>query len=403
MKLVFILVDALKASYLTKDNMPFLYGIAQKNRYIKHVIPSAGFCERCEILSGLDGFDTGNFTAIGYKPEESSYSGFNFAIFFLRKLVAIHPYFIKYLNKYVKRRGLLMKPYLIPIKSLPYFALTEDGVPKIKYRTILDSLRDANKTYNLGKFTTLSPLCEHSALSDIDFIYDCIEKKVDFIPLYIGIIDTKGHVYGDNLTGLKPYLQYVDNLLFRISEIADKNDYAFAVLGDHGMVPVRETIDINKYIKECKLKLHKDYEIFIDSTVVRFWFHNDNARLKITKILSSLDKGTIIDKTNYHHYRIPLDILNDDGIPIYGDIAWIVNPGILLVPDYFNSSKVQDKGMHGYLKVDKKHGTGLFVAKSTNITKHTTHESHLKNICEELCDILEIKRPNCESWIRTKL
>ena len=73
MKTVFLLVDALKSLYLTEENMPFLYSLSKKGYYVKQVIPCAGFCERSEIFSGLDGYDTGNFTAIGYLPGSSPY------------------------------------------------------------------------------------------------------------------------------------------------------------------------------------------------------------------------------------------------------------------------------------------------------------------------------------------
>ena len=73
MKTIFVLVDALKTLYLTEDNMPFLFSLSQKSLYIKEILPCAGVCERSEIFSGLDGYDTGNFTAIGYIPEESPY------------------------------------------------------------------------------------------------------------------------------------------------------------------------------------------------------------------------------------------------------------------------------------------------------------------------------------------
>ena len=81
MKTIFILCDALKSLYLTQDNMPFLYSLSGKGYYIKNIIPCAGFCERSEIFSGLDAYDTGNFTAIGYLPENSVVADSSFAIY----------------------------------------------------------------------------------------------------------------------------------------------------------------------------------------------------------------------------------------------------------------------------------------------------------------------------------
>lgn len=61
--------------------------------------------------------------------------------------------------------------------------------------------------------------------------------------------------------------------------------------------------------------------------------------------------GIIINEGNYKDYRVPLDVISKSGKPIYGDIIWVANPGVLISPDYFHEGEIQEKGMHGYLSL----------------------------------------------------
>ena len=62
---IFVLVDAMRSDYISQNNTPFIYNLSQKYFYVKKVRPSVGFCERSEIISGLNYEKTGYFTAIG--------------------------------------------------------------------------------------------------------------------------------------------------------------------------------------------------------------------------------------------------------------------------------------------------------------------------------------------------
>lgn len=407
MKVVFILVDALKSNYLTAENMPFLHSLTMKGRYIKEIVPSAGFCERSEIFSGLDSYDTGNFTAIGYLPENSEYKNDNNLINVASVFDAISMKYTRFifgkLRVRLKRR---MNHYRIPFSSLKNFSLTEDGSKKlVEHDTIFDELTKANKTFTLDAFTSLSDLIQRTRESSDSFISRNVSCGIDFIPLYIGIIDSIGHKYGSDIDSIKPYLRQVDDELKRLYKIASANKYEFVVLGDHGMIPVKEKLDIKSAIDNLGLKHHKDYEVFYDSTIVRFWFYNNKAGLLIYNTLEQnySKYGKIIDTHNYKEFRIPLDIKCKCGKAVYGDILWFANPGVLVSPDYFHKTTESENGMHGYLEVVHGEGTGLYIAVGNNVQPAKVDKKYSYEICNELCQLLEINTPNTNKWKRKVL
>ena len=404
MKTVFVLVDALKSLYLTEENMPFLYELSNRAYYIRNIIPCAGFCERSEIFTGLDGYDTGNFTAIGYIPENSPYRKDE------RLLRCFN--FIEKVNGRISgrifprwriKKHKTLSRYRIPYTSLSNFALTEDGNRQFtEYSTLFDVLNKEKKTYTLNAFTSLSDLAPRLKMSLDDFAKREMEAGTFFIPLYIGVIDSMGHKYGAVMNSIRPYLQDVDTQLKRIYDYASSRGYSFAVMGDHGMVPVTRRIDVKSLIKILRLKLGKDYEVFYDSTMVRFWFYNTKAEIKVRELLNErlYSTGFIVDQSNYNKYRIPLDVYSTTGKPVYGDLVWCANPGVLVSPDYFHSSKESENGMHGYIEVVEGHSTGLFVADSPLLGKEIKDNGHSSEVCGLLSKMLEVEMPNNSSWSR---
>lgn len=400
MKTVFVLVDALKSLYLNEENMPFLYSLSKKGYYVKHIIPCSGFCERSEIFSGLDGYDTGNFTAIGYLPEYSPYK--NDTLILSMAGIIDNKITRSFFSRWRLKNKRKLNPYRIPFKSLRYFALTEDGDARIiKHNDIFQELLNNGFSYTLDGFTSLSDLSIRSCLTPHDLLKREIKKQTDFIPLYLGVIDQVGHRYGADINKISPFLQEIDQLLEQMYYTSKNAGYAFCVLGDHGMVPVCKKVDIAANIAESGCKIHHDYEAFYDSTTARFWFRNNTSKEKIESILKEKlsQEGFIVTKDNCAQYRIPLDILNNNGLPIYGDLVWCAHPGVLISPDYFHSRNTTENGMHGYIEIIKGHGTGLFVKSYDGVARMTIEQLPSSSICSELCDLLGINLPN-KNWRR---
>ena len=404
MKTIFILCDALKSLYLTEKNMPFLFSLSKSGLYIKHIIPCAGFCERSEIFSGLDGYDTGNFTAIGYLPEESPYKG---DARMLRVFESIRTFDERVYNRVFRywrtRKNRTLGGYRIPPLSLTKFALTEDGKKSlIAHREIFQELDEKGMTYTMEGFTSLSDIRKRTTLTIKELAIREIKMGTDFIPLYVGETDSIGHRYGNDVESIRPTLLATDKLLHEIYDVAIDAGYCFCVMGDHGMVPVTDKIDVINEVHQSGCRLHKDYEAFYDSTMARFWFYNEHAKERIRRTLETKfsNSGFIVDESNCKKYRIPLDLLCEDGKPVYGDLVWCAHPGVLISPDFFHSERESENGMHGYIEVVEGHGTGLYVEMYNGIEHYVIERAHSSQICGELCKSLAINEPNSKEWKR---
>ena len=397
MKTVFVLVDALKSLYLNEINMPFLYALSKNGLYVKKVVPGPGFCERSEIFTGLDCFDNGYFTAVGFDREQNEYSSFiKILVFFGRLLMKINCKYGHYafmrLFSFTKCK---MKPYLIPLKMLKNFSLTEDGCTKyINHEDLFDILRKNKLSYTMRLLTSLADKKTRIKGDIIEEIRKNVKEKIDFIPAYIGEIDSAGHHYGSDEKSLRPQLRTVDQKLKQIFDICIQNDYAFVVLGDHGMVPVKKSINLKKILKSTGLKFGEDYDMFLDSTIARFWIKSKDALDIIKRTLHNLDSiGTVVDESNFQKYRIPYDI-KKNGINVYGDILWLANPGILISPDFFHSEKDNIRGMHGYIKNTDESCFGQLISYYKNCNQKEIYSKPLTFVCEELASLLGVEKPN---------
>lgn len=401
MRVIFLLVDAMKSLYISENNTPYLFKLRQDSYVINKISQGIGFCERSEIFTGLDGYDTGNFTAIGFMPDSSCYKMNRLAIIIADVASRIYERGTHFIfEKYASKVGKRLKPYRIPYKSLHNFDLTEDGNIKLtSYRTIFDVLKEHGKKYNLSYFTSLSDKGKRCNKPLLEFTAECISESVDFIPLYIPTIDSAGHSYGEDIESIKPYLNEIDRTVENLHKLAMNSHYSLIVLGDHGMVPITQRVDIRKAVVSTGLKLGKDYEMFLDSTVARFWFFKSGSEEVILNAISKFsDFGIIVNNSNYKEHRIPLDLKSKDGKSIYGDMLWCANPEVLISPDYFNSPRKTINGMHGYIKNCHAHSYGTLVAWD-GVSTGFVDEASLSDVCRVLCDAMSIPLPN-DSWER---
>lgn len=152
------------------------------------------------------------------------------------------------------------------------------------------------------------------------------KHKLEFLELYA--LDMLQHWNLDNMGRISKFYRKVDDFVRNLHEESKEKGIRLMILSDHGMEPVKGSIDIKSELK--KLGLSQDeYNYFIEIPMARFWFHTDRARRKITDMLSSLDNGTVLSYKDMHRYNIKFD--NDE----YGEVYFIVNPGYIIFPHDF--------------------------------------------------------------------
>lgn len=374
MHVVFFLLDAMRHDYISAKTTPFLYKCSQNGRYYRHVIPSFGFCERTEILTGLKPNESGFFTAIGYDPENSPFKSIKSLQLFesienyiprnLQELwIKANGCFCRYyralISKLVmKLSGNRMNSYHIPFSLLPYFNLTED---RINHRekgafpspSILELLEKRNLRYFYESFTGLN-LPPNGTDNDrmAMALAAAGRKEYALYLIYISLPDSYGHKYGPSSPELKNAICDMDSQLERFVQTFQRRvgECTFIFLGDHGMVPITELFDAKQIIsgisKKLGLKLKNDFIYFLDSTLVRLWFFSDKAKRLFPSVLKESDEfnryGKFIDERIASKYHIPW------GDRIYGDMTWWADTGVMVYPDFFHNYGVPYKGMHGY-------------------------------------------------------
>jgi predicted AlkP superfamily pyrophosphatase or phosphodiesterase len=377
MKVVLILLDAFRQDYISKENSPFLYDKSKKGMHIERIIPSAGFCERTEIFFGLKPNESGYFTAIGFDSDNGIYKN-DKGLQYLGRLESFcsrvfRKYFKSNKNQldsllhkitdrvYFKFFGVKkkLKTYKIPHLFLKYFDLTEDkfefeSLDSIKGRkSILKIIQESGGKSYLGAFTSLGDVSNGDDVNRIKLALEA-SKSYDFIPIYINCIDSFGHKFGPNSLELKSKVKELDQMLENaVNEIlAHSPDTVFYFLGDHGMSEVKKHVDIKKELYEISKKNNfkegKDFIYFLDSTLMRIWFFNENTKnifeQELKTSLFLLNHGTFLDKSLSNKYCMPQDDRR------YGDLTWWANEGVLIFPDFFHNEKIV-KGMHGYVPI----------------------------------------------------
>ncbi len=373
MKTFLLLLDAFRHDYLSQETTPFLWRCAQEGEHYQRVIPSLGFCERSEIMSGLTGAETGFFTAIGYDPANSPYldvRGLGLLHAVERAAIPLlrcfgdgfaaraHRRLRGYVNRHFQARGFGMKTHMIPFPLLEHFALTEDLVdhrePNVFPRpSILDELKQAGRGYDYDSFTAVGGR----------FPYRSDDERLEAVPpkagredadlylIYVGAPDSFGHKHGPDSEGLRSAMREMDRKIGDMVAAIERHSTGnrFIFIGDHGMVTVTKKIDVEKelraHFRRGRLKTGRDVLYFLDSTLARVWALKEGARESVRDALLSSETlrshGSVLDAAAAKKFHVPW---NDRR---YGDHIWLADPGVMISPDFFHRISTE-KGMHGY-------------------------------------------------------
>lgn len=391
---VLILLDAMRWDYIDKNTTPFLYSCAKNGHHINKIKPSFGFCERAEILTGLSPKDTGYFTAIGFDPEKSPYKKYRRLLAFLAFTERLIPitFYAKAIRKivkfFVKAHPHSMKPYRIPLNLLHQFALTEDyydhrDKKAFNHPSLISMLEKAGLTYFYNSFTALNLISGGTDEERFKLAIDAADKGHALYFVFNSIPDAFGHKYGGDAPETKIALSKMDNSLKNfVNEFDTKRpDSRFIFVGDHGMIDIDETINVEDIIlakaKKSKLILGKDYTYFLDSTLCRIWLHTTKAKDQLSNQLLTdqdlLNAGLFVDD----------DFANANNIPYgdnrYGDILWCANAGIMILPDFFHRKDESVVGMHGY-DINHTHSKGSCIVSGGNQENLYTEELRLTDI-----------------------
>lgn len=362
MTVLLVLLDAARSEYLDSGRMKLLKRRLSKGNLISPSEASFGFCERTEIVAGLNSARSGFTFAIDRadKPNGSFHGWIvlllRFCCWFLRGIGLSGSIVDRLARSVVERKrrwtGVGVKPYGIPLRTYANYYYTEDAfdhaTPGIfGSSSIYDVARKCGRVDDAA-FTAVGKTS--SLITDEDrmsYVLKVLKDDQDYslITLYINQLDILGHQFGPDSKEMTVVLEDFDKLFDSfLSEVCKENDsVTVVVVGDHGMESVSQTVDVGAIIlaeaAKLRLKFGKDYDYFLDSTVVRVWsFTNAGDAL-----IGELD--SLFNSADFAEALRPID-----SVAMRNTTAtrgWFCNGGYMIFPCFFHQSKPY-LGMHGY-------------------------------------------------------
>jgi predicted nucleotidyltransferase len=128
-----------------------------------------------------------------------------------------------------------------------------------------------------------------------------------------------------------------------IAGLRDRYSQVNVILfGDHGMVNVTRALDLTPVLEATGLTFGTDYAYFLDSTMARFWFFHAAAKSRLERALREVEGGRLLEAEDLERFGLArCDYRN-------GERFFLADPGVLILPNFFQPSGSPIPGMHGY-------------------------------------------------------
>lgn len=328
------------------------------------------------ILTGRYPDEHTHWSSFYYDPKNSPFKFCKY-LSFLPKIIfdRFRPrHYLSKLIKYVNGYTGYFEIYSVPFSKLPYFDYLEKHdyfVPNgiLKTETIFDWCVANNVPYHCSNWRESETYNINALKEQID------EKKIEFAYLYLPTLDGIMHNNGTEHKKTKEKLHWLEKQITDIYDYADEkyDEVSLHIFSDHGMCDTKGSTDLISIIDKSSLIYGKDYVAMYDSTMARFWFLNDNARVEIEKILRTVDSGTIVSDDELKDMHVFFEDRK------FGELFFLMNPGILINPCYFGKDAIP--GMHGFHPNDKDSPSLMF--SSTNIDDDIVSITDIRKVMEK--------------------
>jgi hypothetical protein len=176
----------------------------------------------------------------------------------------------------------------------------------------------------------------------------------DFLFCYTAELDAALHREGLSGEDVRGRMARYDAWLTRNAHAARRRgeELRLVLLSDHGMLDVRETVDVMGVLAGLPCRWPRDYVPFFDSTFARFWWRSPAARGEVRAALEAMRGGRWLGD----------DELGRAGALFpgreYGEDVYLLDPGVLMVPSFMGSRPLA--AMHGYDPAHPEMAAALF-------------------------------------------
>ncbi|MBD3252187.1 hypothetical protein GF386_00455 [Candidatus Pacearchaeota archaeon] len=274
----------------------------------------------------------------------------------------------------------------IPLSILKKLSLTSKKSFIDKYPVEVPTLFDVLRKEGVGYYCYEWPIYSDEKKTglkvikkkDENFLKEVLKnKEKEFLFVHLTVFDAILHRKGSKNKAIKRYLKKLDNLIekFCKSLLNEDKDLNIVIASDHGMVDIKEKINVDNLFEDL------DLDYLLESTIIRAWGNKDY--LKILKSRLKGKKGKIYTYKNKESCPVKFDR------KYTGDLIFIANPGYEIFPDFFN--KKGAKAMHGYDQTEKL--DAFFICNKKIINKKRIS---VIDICPIILKLLNIEKP--KSW-----
>lgn len=357
---LFVFIDAFGWELAKKR--PFLDDILTVKRPLETIFGYSSTCDPT-ILTGKLPREHGHFSFFYHNPADSPF-GICRLLRFLPRSITRRGRVRRVMSRIIRRfygyTG-YFQIYNMPFRYLPLFDYSEKrdiyqkggingGCP-----TIFDYLRDNGIPFYLSDW-------RDSEERNLKLLSDAlVAGKIQFGYLYMAAMDAVLHEYGVDSPHVTNKLQWYEQQLRTILEVARKqySDIRIYIFSDHGMTDTVEQVDLMSRIGALGLKFGVDFNAVYDSTMARFWFFNEQARVRVVDALKGEPRGQVLTRSKMAEYGCDFPDTK------YGELFFLLDPGCLLCPSFMGETPLA--GMHGFDPFHKD-STALF---ASNVTPDT--------------------------------
>ncbi|MDY0318799.1 MAG: alkaline phosphatase family protein [Candidatus Cloacimonadaceae bacterium] len=337
---MYVFIDAL--GWEIYKRYGFLEELAPESRKLKTTF---GFSSAADpsILTGRYPDEHTHWSSFIYDPQNSPFKGMQYLAKLPPKI--FDRWRVRHnLSKLIKRLHSFtgyFELYSVPFKHLPYFDYLEKRdyfVPGGILAT--DTIFDWCVQHDIPYYCSNWRHSEDQILLENKKVIS--EGKAQFIYVYLPKLDGVMHNFGPFSDQSEAKLKDLEQKILGLFNYARRiyDDVSLYVISDHGMAPVTGSYDLMKDIETLGLEYGKDYIAFYDSTMARFWWHNDAAKTAILDHLSTLDCGYVVPNEELKLLRVQFPHNK------FGDTYFLMNEGLLINPSYMGLEVIP--GMHGY-------------------------------------------------------
>jgi hypothetical protein len=201
---------------------------------------------------------------------------------------------------------------------------------------IFDRLKQAGVPYHVSDWRAPEFVNLHALRADL------AKGQIRFALLYMAAMDALLHQVGKESPEVDAKLAWYEGQLRDIlSEAAAHYEQVrMFVCSDHGMATIHTHVDLMAKIEALGLEFGRDYAATYDSTMGRFWFHNNRARTAVTALLENQPHGRILPREELK--ALGCDFEGDQ----FGELIFLMGAGVLILPSHMGTTPIT--GMHGY-------------------------------------------------------